>query len=113
MVSKRGNRDQFSNMITTCHAAGVKVITGKSFAEINSDDQRLKSPLFYLTDTIFNHMTAGSGIGIAGSPYTHHIYPGLYDAHNFHYCGLEPNDIIVNYKNRAEVQTCELLGLAE
>jgi len=91
MVSKRGNRDQFSNMITTCHAAGVKVIT----------------------DTIFNHMTAGAGIGIAGSPYTHHVYPGLYDAHNFHYCGLEPNDIIVNYKNRAEVQTCELLGLAD
>ena len=58
-------------------------------------------------------MTAGAGIGIAGSPYTHHDYPGLYEPHNFHYCGLEPNDIIVNYKDRAEVQTCQLLGLAE
>jgi hypothetical protein len=91
LISKRGNRDQFSNMITTCHAAGVKVIT----------------------DTIFNHMTAGAGTGIAGSPYTHYVYPGLYEAHNFHHCGLQPDDLLVNYKNRIEVQTCELLGLAD
>lgn len=28
LTSKRGNRSQFANMITTCHAAGVKVIAG-------------------------------------------------------------------------------------
>ena len=28
LISKRGNRTQFQNMITTCHAAGVKVIAG-------------------------------------------------------------------------------------
>lgn len=32
---------------------------------------------------------------------------------DFHYCGLEPNNVIVNYDNRLEVQTCELDGLAE
>jgi len=58
-------------------------------------------------------MTAGAGTGIAGSPHTHYVYPGLYEAHNFHHCGLQPNDILVNYGNRLEVQTCELLGLAE
>ena len=28
LTSKRGNQEQFSNMINTCHAAGVKVIAG-------------------------------------------------------------------------------------
>jgi len=46
LISKRGNRTQFQNMITTCHAAGVKVIA----------------------DTLFNHMAgAASGFGVAGS----------------------------------------------
>ncbi|KIM89391.1 carbohydrate-binding module family 20 protein [Piloderma croceum F 1598] len=91
LTSKRGNRTQFSNMITTCHAAGVKVIA----------------------DAIFNHMTGGSGIGVAGSPYTHYVYPGTYEAQDFHYCGLEPNNDIVDYENRLEVQTCQLVGLAD
>ena len=30
LTSKRGNRSQFANMITTCHAAGVNVIVGAS-----------------------------------------------------------------------------------
>jgi hypothetical protein len=32
---------------------------------------------------------------------------------NFHHCGLEPNDTIVDYDNKAEVWACELDGLAE
>ena len=32
---------------------------------------------------------------------------------NFHHCGLEPNDDIVNWDNRLEVQTCQLVNLAE
>jgi hypothetical protein len=53
------------------------------------------------------------GLGVAGSFYTHYFYPGIYRAQDFHYCGLEPNNNIVNYYNRVEVQTCQLLGLAE
>jgi hypothetical protein len=67
-----------------------------------------------LADVVFNHMTAqDSGTGVAGSPFTQFSYPGTYTPQNFHYCGLEPNNIIVNYSNRLEVQTCELDGLAE
>ena len=54
-----------------------------------------------------------SGVGVAGSPYTHYDYPGIYDYQNFHHCGLEPGDDIVNYNNRLEVQTCELVNLSE
>ncbi|KAJ7443200.1 glycoside hydrolase [Mycena galericulata] len=92
LTSKRGNQAQFQNMINTCHTAGVKVIS----------------------DTLFNHMTGGdSGVGTAGSSYTHYNYPGIYQTTNFHHCGLEPGDDIVNYDNRIEVQTCQLDNLAD
>jgi hypothetical protein len=45
--------------------------------------------------------------------FTHYDYPGIYMDQNFHHCGLEPNDTIVDYDNKAEVWTCELDGLAE
>lgn len=45
--------------------------------------------------------------------FTQFNYPGTYESQDFHYCGLEPNNIIVNYDNALEVQTCELDGLAE
>ncbi|KAJ6474893.1 glycoside hydrolase [Mycena sanguinolenta] len=92
LTSKRGNQAQFQNMINTCHAAGVKVIS----------------------DTLWNHMAGiSSGTGVAGSSFTQFNYPGIYQMSDFHFCGLEPNNIIVNYDNRVEVQTCELDGLAD
>ncbi|KDR78015.1 hypothetical protein GALMADRAFT_244986 [Galerina marginata CBS 339.88] len=92
LTSKRGSRSQFQNMISACHTAGVKVIV----------------------DTIFNHMAGiDSGIGVAGSSFTHYVYPGIYQFTDFHHCGLEPDDDIVNYDNRLEVQTCELDNLAD
>ncbi|KAF4562493.1 hypothetical protein EYR36_004153 [Pleurotus pulmonarius] len=92
LTSKRGNRSQFANMVSACHAAGVKVIA----------------------DTIFNHMAGvESGSGVGGSSFTHYNYPGIYQTQDFHHCGLEPGDDIVNYGNRAEVQTCELVNLAD
>ena len=48
-----------------------------------------------------------------GAAFTHYNYPGIYQSQDFHHCGLEPNDDIVNYDNAAEVQTCELVNLAE
>jgi hypothetical protein len=79
-------------MITTCHAAGVKVIA----------------------DTIWNHMTGeSSGTGFAGSPFTQYNYPGIYQNSSFHFCGLEPGNTIVNWDNEVEVWTCQLEGLAD
>ncbi|KIM37787.1 carbohydrate-binding module family 20 protein [Hebeloma cylindrosporum] len=92
LTSKRGNRSQFQNMISTCHTAGVKV----------------------LVDTIFNHMAGvSSGTGMGGSSFTHYNYPGIYQDQNFHHCGLRPGDRIVDYTNRVEVQTCQLGTLAD
>ncbi|KAK0448451.1 glycoside hydrolase superfamily [Desarmillaria tabescens] len=92
LTSKRGNRSQFANMVTTCHAAGVKVIA----------------------DTILNHMSGSdSGIGVAGDSYTHYVYPNIYQSQDFHHCGLTSNDDIQDYTSRAQVQTCELVNLAD
>ena len=54
-----------------------------------------------------------SGTGVAGSSFTHYVYPGIYESQDFHYCGLEPGNNIVNYDNAVEVQTCQLDDLAE
>ncbi|KAJ7208225.1 glycoside hydrolase [Mycena pura] len=92
LTSKRGNQAQFQSMVNACHAAGVKVIA----------------------DTLFNHMAGiDSGTGTGGSSFTHYNYPGIYQTQDFHHCGLEPGDDIVNYDNRVEVQTCELDNLAD
>ncbi|KAI1791084.1 glycoside hydrolase [Ganoderma leucocontextum] len=92
LTSKRGNRDQFASMIAACHDAGVCVIV----------------------DTLWNHMTRlDYGTGTAGSSYTHYVYPGIYQNQDFHHCGLEPGDDMVNLNNRAEAQTCELDNLAD
>lgn len=45
--------------------------------------------------------------------FQHYVYPGIYQYQDFHHCGLEPNDNIVNYDNKVEVWTCQLEGLAE
>jgi 1,4-alpha-glucan branching enzyme len=45
LVSKRGNRDQFASMISTCNSAGVQVIV----------------------DVVLNHMAASSGTGVGGT----------------------------------------------
>lgn len=65
-------------------------------------------------DAVINHMAGGdSGVGWAGSAWTHYDYPGIYQTQDFHHCGIAPNDDIADYQNRAQVQTCELVNLAD
>ncbi|KAF7967354.1 hypothetical protein HWV62_34661 [Athelia sp. TMB] len=110
LTGKHGDRAQFASMVTTCHTAGVKVIVGMVVYVFTGHAANI-SPR---TDTIFNHMTgSSSGTGTAGDSFTQYVYPGTYTATDFHYCGLEPNNDIVNYDNRLEVQTCQLDGLAD
>ncbi|MEL0316822.1 MAG: alpha-amylase family glycosyl hydrolase, partial [Aquiluna sp.] len=90
--SRLGTRAEFSTMVQTCTDFGVEIIA----------------------DAVINHMTAqSSGTGYAGTEFTKYEYPGLYTREDFHNCNLTPNDSIENYKNLAQVQTCELLGLSD
>ncbi|MEZ0449379.1 alpha-amylase [Cellulomonas sp. ICMP 17802] len=91
--SRLGTREQYAAMVQTCHDAGVDV----------------------WADAVVNHMTGqdAPGTGWAGSTYSHYDYPGTYTDADFHHCGLTPDDDIADYKNAAQVQTCELVNLAD
>ncbi|OKH99157.1 glycosidase [Streptomyces sp. CB02923] len=87
IAGRLGDRTAFKKMVDACHAAGVKVIA----------------------DAVVNHMAAGSGTGTGGTAYTKYGYPGLYGDRDFHPCRKGISD----YHDRGNVQTCELVGLAD
>lgn len=91
--SRLGTREQFAAMVATCHDAGVEVVA----------------------DAVVNHMTGqdDAGTGWAGSSYTHYGYPGIWSEDDFHHCGLTTNDDIGSYRDATQVQTCELVNLAD
>ena len=92
IASRRGDRAAYQGMVAACHAVGVKIYA----------------------DAVINHMAGGdAGTGWAGSAWTHYDYPGIYQTQDFHHCGIAANDDISDYQNRAQVQTCELVNLAD
>ncbi|GAA1104323.1 carbohydrate-binding module family 20 domain-containing protein [Kitasatospora arboriphila] len=87
IAGRLGDRTAFQSMVSTCHAAGVKVIA----------------------DSVVNHMSAGSGTGTGGTVYTKYNYPGYYQDQDFHSC----RQAISNYGDRSNVQNCELVNLSD
>ncbi|MEW9515887.1 alpha-amylase [Streptomyces tubercidicus] len=87
IAGRLGDRTAFATMVSACHDAGVKVIA----------------------DAVINHMAAGSGTGTGGTQYTKYDYPGTYQDQDFHGCRKSISD----YGDRNDVQTCELVGLAD
>ena len=86
LESRSGTAVQFADMVSRCAAAGVDVYV----------------------DAVVNHMTAGGGTGSGGTAYTKYSYPPLYAQADFHaQCDVS------NYANPANVQDCELVGLAD
>ena len=83
--SRSGTRAEFIDMVKRCNDVGVDIYV----------------------DAVINHMTAGFGNGSNG-PYTKYNYPGLYTQSDFHSpCSVN------NYQSAANVQDCELVGLAD
>lgn len=93
LESRSGTEAEFRDMIKRCRASGVDVYV----------------------DVILNHMAARheNGVGFAGTRYEKYSHPGLYSAADFHNCGRYNDNEIRNYKDRFEVQFCELVGLAD
>lgn len=84
--SRSGTEAEFRDMVHRCAAAGVEVYV----------------------DAILNHMTAGEGTGSNGTRYRKYEYPGLFAPADFH-----PACAVRDYESAANVQDCELLGLAD
>jgi alpha-amylase len=88
--SRFGTEAQLASMITTCHAAGIKVYA----------------------DVVLNHMTAqgNGGVGDNGTTFPDmYDYPPLYSAADFHSCHTS----ITNWDDESQVWNCELSGLAD
>ncbi|KAG8905423.1 hypothetical protein FRB99_008969 [Tulasnella sp. 403] len=92
IISKFGSEQDFDDMVRRCSNAGIGVIV----------------------DTIFNHMTGelGSNVGIAGSPFSHYEYPGIWKYDDFHHCDTPGGDI-QDFTNIYQVLNCELANLAD
>ncbi len=89
-TSRSGTLAQFKAMVAACDAAGVGIIV----------------------DAVINHTTGvGSGTGTAGSTYKPYEYP-QYTSADFHACNTPDRDI-KSYQDRTQVQTCELVNLAD
>ena len=86
-ASRSGTLIEFQDMLRRCSAVGVKIYA----------------------DVVVNHMTAGAGVGSAGSAYGKTSYPAVpWTGADFHgACGIN------NYSDAANVQLCELVGLAD
>lgn len=94
LTSRRGDRAAFASMVQTCHGAGVEIYV----------------------DAVVNHMAGGAstGPGSGGSSFSHYAYPAVpYGDGDFHHCGRNGNDDIVNWTDRWEVQNCELVDLSD
>lgn len=88
LQTRRGDREQFANMVSTCNDAGVKIYV----------------------DAVLNHMTGTeSGTGSAGTEFRKYDYPGVYGDGDFSDCRRN----IENYDDTWEVRHCELVGLSD
>lgn len=85
--SRSGTYAEFKDMVQRCAAVNVRVYA----------------------DVVINHMTAGSGTGSAGHAYTKYQYNAVpWTSDDFH-AGCSAT----NYDDAANVQLCELVGLAD
>ncbi|WP_328298310.1 alpha-amylase family glycosyl hydrolase [Streptomyces sp. NBC_00435] len=87
IAGRLGDRTAFKAMVDACHAAGVKVVA----------------------DSVINHMAASDGTGTGGTSYTKYSYPGLYSGSDMDDCRAS----VSSYTDRANVQNCELVQLAD
>jgi alpha-amylase len=94
LTSRMGTEAQFTSMVRTCRAAGVKVYV----------------------DAVINHMTGQGDTSYGGQSYTHFEYPGLYTAADFHQKGPDCTSVsggIEDFNNLIQVRKCELVGLSD
>ena len=83
LISRGGNREQFVDMVARCRAVGVDIYV----------------------DAVINHMTGfvnnitgePGGTGVGGTQYGEYEYPGLYGYDDFHHCGRNDGDDIVDF----------------
>lgn len=92
LISRSGNENAFKDMVKRCTAVGVAVVV----------------------DAVINHMAAGSGTSVGGAKYGSRQYPN-YSPNDFHHDSnsVYTNCQVNNYKDKYNVQNCDLVGLPD
>lgn len=92
LISRSGDENAFKDMVKRCTAAGVAVVV----------------------DAVINHMAAGSGTSIGGAKYGNRQYPS-FSPNDFHHDSnnIYSNCQVNNYKDKYNVQYCDLVGLPD
>lgn len=92
LTSRSGSPEAFAAMIQRCAKVGVHIFV----------------------DAVINHAAAGSGVGIAGSPYGNRMTV-LYGQEDFHHNSGQSsaNCAVTNYQDQHNVQDCDLVGLPD
>jgi len=92
LTSRSGSPQGFANMVSRCAKVGVSIYA----------------------DAVTNHGPAGSGVGIAGSPYGNRNTV-LYGQEDFHHSPGQStaNCAVTNYQDQHNVQQCDLVGLPD
>ncbi len=92
IISRSGNETQFKDMINRCKNAGVAIVV----------------------DAVINHMAAGSGKSVGGKSFTTRQFPH-YGPQDFHHDSNNQytNCAVNNYKDKYNVQYCDLTGLPD
>jgi len=100
LETRSGTREEFADMVSRCASSGVDIVV----------------------DAIINHMTDAdleheslefTARGTAGTEFSSFSYPGLYEFDDFNHCGLTDNNDIQDWQDRAQLQDCELVDLAD
>ncbi len=92
LESRSGTQAELVSMVKRCARAGVDIYA----------------------DVVLNHMNSlPSGVGFAGSHFSHYEYEGLWGYNDFHHCGRNGDDGLRDFTDLFELQNCELLGMSD
>lgn len=90
--SRSGNEFQFAEMVKRCKQVGVDIYA----------------------DVVLNHMNAmPEGRGFGGTRFSHYNFEGVWQPQDFHHCGRNGNNGLVDFNDLFELQNCELLGMSD
>ncbi len=68
-----------------------------------------------VVDSVINHMAGGSGVGVGGTSYGSRSYGNLFSPNDLHHNSgdVYHNCQVSNYKDKYNVQYCDLSGLPD
>jgi hypothetical protein len=121
-VSKRGNRDQFGAMVSACQSAGVGVLvdvilnhmtagSGTGIGGTGMPPSSLMDTVLIVRQGIPSTHTTASILGTTSTTATPPTEASVSRLHA--YLGISSSHLTDDWSNKAQIQSCQLAGLAD